>query len=290
MKPSSNIEQLRNVINQELKLLLPQKSSIADPLIRAMHYSVMGGGKRIRPILTLATCESAGANATKAIDSACAIELIHDDLPAMDDDELRHGQPSTHVQFGQAQAILAGDALQSLAFQIISDSKGLAATTKIDIVRILSTAIGWNGMTGGQSMDIESDGIDLSVSAIKALHKAKTGALIQASVEVGAIASNKIEIESKEFTALSKFGSLIGLAFQIVDDLLDVSATTEELGKPSHSDQRNKKKTFIDVLGLEQSKELANKITQEGIALLTQTGLNIDVLESIALECINRTK
>ena len=139
-------------------------------------------------------------------------------------------------------------------------------------------------------MDIESDGIDLSVSAIKALHKAKTGALIQASVEIGAIASNKIEIESKEFTALSKFGSLIGLAFQIVDDLLDVSATTDELGKPSHSDQKNKKKTFIDVLGLEQSKELANKITQEGIALLTQTGLNIDVLESIALECINRTK
>ena len=296
MKPSSNIEQLRNVINQELKLLLPQKSSIADLLVRAMHYSVMGGGKRIRPILALATCESAGANATKAIDSACAIELIHayslihDDLPAMDDDELRHGQPSTHVQFGQAQAILAGDALQSLAFQIISNSKGLTADTKIDIVRILSTAIGWNGMAGGQSMDIESDSIDLSVSAIKALHKAKTGALIQASVEIGAIASNKVELGSKEFTALSEFGSLIGLAFQIVDDLLDVSATTDELGKPSHSDQKNEKETFVDVLGLEQSKALANKITLEGIALLKQTSLNTDVLESIALECINRTK
>ena len=296
MKASSNIEQLRNIINQELKLLLPQKSSIADLLVQAMHYSVMGGGKRIRPILALAACESSGANATKAIDSACAIELIHayslihDDLPAMDDDTLRHGQPSTHVQFGQAQAILAGDALQSLAFQLISDSKELTATTKIDIVRILSTAIGWNGMAGGQSMDIESDGTNLSLSEIKALHKAKTGALIQASVEIGAIASNKIAMESKEFTALSEFGSSIGLAFQIVDDLLDVSATTDELGKPSHSDQRNKKKTFIDVLGLEKSKALANKITQEGIVLLKQTDLNTDVLESIALECINRTK
>ena len=296
MKTSSNIEQLRNIINQELKLLLPQKSSIADLLVQAMHYSVMGGGKRIRPILALAACESTSANSTKAIDSACAIELIHayslihDDLPAMDDDTLRHGQPSTHVQFGQAQAILAGDALQSLAFQLISDSKELTATTKIDIVRILSTAIGWNGMAGGQSMDIESDGINLALSEIKALHKAKTGALIQASVEIGAIASNKIEMESKEFNALSEFGSSIGLAFQIVDDLLDVSATTDELGKPSHSDQRNKKKTFIDVLGLEKSKALANKITQEGIVLLKQTDLNTDVLESIALECINRTK
>ena len=296
MKTSSNIEQLRNIINQELKLLLPQKSSIADLLVQAMHYSVMGGGKRIRPILALAACESASANTAKAIDSACAIELIHayslihDDLPAMDDDTLRHGQPSTHVQFGQAQAILAGDALQSLAFQVISDSKELTATTKIDIVRILSTAIGWNGMAGGQSMDIESDGINLALSEIKALHKAKTGALIQASVEIGAIASNKIEMESKEFNALSEFGSSIGLAFQIVDDLLDVSATTDELGKPSHSDQRNKKKTFIDVLGLEKSKALANKITQEGIVLLKQTDLNTDVLESIALECINRTK
>ena len=296
MKASSNIEQLRNIINQELKLLLPQKSSIADLLVQAMHYSVMGGGKRIRPILALAACESSGANATKAIDSACAIELIHayslihDDLPAMDDDTLRHGQPSTHVQFGQAQAILAGDALQSLAFQLISDSKELTATTKIDIVRILSTAIGWNGMAGGQSMDIESDGTNLSLSEIKALNKAKTGALIQASVEIGAIASNKIEMESKEFTALSEFGASIGLAFQIVDDLLDVIATTDELGKPSHSDQRNKKKTFIDVLGLEKSKALASKITQEGIVLLKQTDLNTDVLESIALECINRTK
>ena len=164
MKTNSNIEQLRNIINQELKLLLPEETSIAEQLVQAMHYSVMGGGKRIRPILALATCESTGTPISSAIDSACAIELIHayslihDDLPSMDDDELRHGQASTHVQFGQAQAILAGDALQSLAFQVISASKGLSTTTKSDIVQILSTAIGWSGMAGGQSMDISREG------------------------------------------------------------------------------------------------------------------------------------
>ena len=294
MKTNSDIEQLRNIINQELILFLPEKSSIAELLVQAMHYSVMGGGKRIRPILALATCESTGTSITNAIGPACAIELIHayslihDDLPAMDDDELRHGQASTHVRFGQAQAILAGDALQSLAFQIISDPKGLSTKTKIDIIQILSTAIGWKGMAGGQSMDIESENFEPSLTEIKALHKAKTGALIQASVQIGAISSNKIEKTSKEFLALSKFGSLIGLAFQIVDDLLDVSATSEELGKPSHSDQKNEKKTFIDILGFDQSAALANKITQDGILLLKQTGLNVEVLESIALQCMNR--
>ena len=256
----------------------------------------MGGGKRIRPIFTLAACESAGASISSAVDAACAIEmihaysLIHDDLPAMDDDDTRHGQASTHVAFGEAQAILAGDALQSLAFQLISESDQLTDPVKVLIVRLLSSAIGYSGMAGGQSMDIKTEQFKISASDLKLLHQAKTGALIKASIEIGALASERVKPSSKEFNVLSTFGSRVGLAFQIVDDLIDVTSTSKELGKPANSDRKNQKLTFVDVLGLENSKKLSKEIIEEAIALINTTDLYGELLKSLALDCINRTR
>ncbi len=287
---------LRQLINESLPKRIPSESNFGKELLEAMRYAVMGGGKRIRPILTLAACESFGASSESAIDAACAIEmihaysLIHDDLPAMDDSATRHGQASTHVVFGEAQAILAGDALQSLAFQLISESSQLTDPVKVSIVHLLSRAIGYSGMAGGQSMDIKTEQLKISDNDLKLLHQAKTGALIKASVEIGALASEKINPSSQEFKVLSTFGSSVGLAFQIVDDLIDVTSTSKELGKPANSDRKNQKQTFVDVLGLENSKKLSNEIIEEAIALLDTTHLRGELLKSLALDCINRTR
>ena len=288
-------EDLRRLVNKSLLERIPSESDVGEDLLEAMRYAVMGGGKRIRPIFTLAACESAGASISSAVDAACAIEmihaysLIHDDLPAMDDDDTRHGQASTHVAFGEAQAILAGDALQSLAFQLISESDQLTDPVKVLIVRLLSSAIGYSGMAGGQSMDIKTEQLKISDSDLKLLHQAKTGALIKASIEIGALASERVKPSSKEFNVLSTFGSRVGLAFQIVDDLIDVTSTSKELGKPANSDRKNQKLTFVDVLGLENSKKLSKEIIEEAIALINTTDLHGELLKSLALDCINRT-
>ena len=288
-------EDLRRLVNKSLLERIPSESEVGKDLLEAMRYAVMGGGKRIRPIFTLAACESAGASISSAVDVACAIEmihaysLIHDDLPAMDDDDTRHGQASTHVAFGEAQAILAGDALQSLAFQLISESNQLTDSVKVLIVRLLSSAIGYSGMAGGQSMDIKTEQLKISDSDLKLLHQAKTGALIKASIEIGALASERVKPSSKEFNVLSTFGSRVGMAFQIVDDLIDVTSTSKELGKPANSDRKNQKLTFVDVLGLENSKKLSKEIIEEAIALINTTDLHGELLKSLALDCINRT-
>ena len=295
MNNNSKKEDLRGLVNKSLLERIPSESEVGEDLLEAMRYAVMGGGKRIRPIFTLAACESAGASISSAVDAACAIEmihaysLIHDDLPAMDDDDTRHGQASTHVAFGEAQAILAGDALQSLAFQLISESDQLTDPVKVLIVRLLSSAIGYSGMAGGQSMDIKTEQFKISASDLKLLHQAKTGALIKASIEIGALASERVKPSSKEFNVLSTFGSRVGLAFQIVDDLIDVTSTSKELGKPANSDRKNQKLTFVDVLGLENSKKLSKEIIEEAIALINTTDLHGELLKSLALDCINRT-
>ena len=296
MNNNSKKEDLRGLVNKSLLERIPSESDVGEDLLEAMRYAVMGGGKRIRPIFTLAACESAGASISSAVDAACAIEmihaysLIHDDLPAMDDDDTRHGQASTHVAFGEAQAILAGDALQSLAFQLISESDQLTDPVKVLIVRLLSSAIGYSGMAGGQSMDIKTEQLKISDSDLKLLHQAKTGALIKASIEIGALASERVKPSSKEFNVLSTFGSRVGLAFQIVDDLIDVTSTSKELGKPANSDRKNQKLTFVDVLGLENSKKLSNEIIEEAIALINTTDLYGELLKSLALDCVNRTR
>ena len=296
MSSNSKKEDLLRLVNKSLRERIPSESGVGKQLLEAMHYAVMGGGKRIRPIFTLAACESAGTNFLSAMDAACAIEmihaysLIHDDLPAMDDDDIRHGQASTHVVFGEAQAILAGDALQSLAFQLISESNQLTDPVKVSIILHLSRAIGYSGMAGGQSMDIKTEQLKISDSDLKLLHQAKTGALMKVSIEIGALASDRVKHSSKEFNVLSTFGSRRGLAFQIVDDLIDVTSTSKELGKPANSDRKNQKQTFVDVLGLENSKKLSSEIIEEAIALINTTDLDGELLKSLALDCVNRTR
>ena len=296
MSSNSKKEDLLQLVNKSLQERIPLESKVGKELLEAMHYAVIGGGKRIRPIFTLAACESAGTNILSAMDAACAIEmihaysLIHDDLPAMDDDDIRHGRASTHVVFGESQAILAGDALQSLAFQLISESSQLTDPVKVSIVHLLSRAIGYSGMAGGQSMDIKTEQLKISDNDLKLLHQAKTGALIKASVEIGALASEKINPSSQEFKVLSAFGSSVGLAFQIVDDLIDVTSTSKELGKPANSDRKNQKQTFVDVMGLENSRKLSNEIIEDAIALLDTTHLRGELLKSLALDSMNCTR
>ncbi len=187
------LEDVKVIVEQALEQALPTQSGIAQPILDAMRHAVLGGGKRIRPMLTCATAAAFGAPISEALPAACAVEfihaysLIHDDLPAMDDDELRHGLPSAHVAFGEANAILAGDSLHSLAFQTIASSSHHDATTRLRMIELLSGAAGWAGMAGGQCLDIAAEGRDLSLTELQVLHGAKTGALIRVAVQMGAL-------------------------------------------------------------------------------------------------------
>ena len=285
---------LQQQIETSLTQHLPTRSQIAQPMLDAMRYAVMGGGKRLRPMLACASCEAFGGDYKTALPASCAFEfihaysLIHDDLPAMDDDELRHGRPSTHVAFGEANAILAGDSLHSLAFQSISEAADISPASKLTIISLLSKAAGWPGMSGGQCLDIEAEGKVLSLEELEMLHAAKTGALIKSSLEVGALCA-EANTDSAAYTAIGEFGTKIGLAFQVVDDILDVTQTSEVLGKPAGSDEELNKNTFPRLLGLEGSKKKAEALLQEALTLLEQHHLNTPLLETLANRAVHRT-
>jgi farnesyl diphosphate synthase len=263
-------------------------------MLEAMNYAVMGGGKRLRPMLVCAGSEAFGGDYKSALPAGCAFEfihaysLIHDDLPAMDDDDLRHGRASTHVAFGEANAILAGDSLHSLAFQSISEAANISPTSKLRIINLLSKAAGWHGMSGGQYLDIEAEGKLLTLAELKMLHAAKTGALIKSALEVGALCA-EADTTSTAYKAISEFGAKIGLAFQIVDDILDVTQTSETLGKPAGSDEGLNKNTFPRLLGLDESKNKAEDLLQEAMALLEQNNLKTPLLEALANRAVHRT-
>ncbi|MEZ7819237.1 MAG: polyprenyl synthetase family protein [Pseudomonadales bacterium] len=281
-------------IEESLKQHLPTNSQIAQPMLEAMNYAVMGGGKRLRPMLVCAGSEAFGGDYKSALPAGCAFEfihaysLIHDDLPAMDDDDLRHGRASTHVAFGEANAILAGDSLHSLAFQSISEAANISPTSKLRIINLLSKAAGWHGMSGGQYLDIEAEGKLLTLAELKMLHAAKTGALIKSALEVGALCA-EADTTSTAYKAISEFGAKIGLAFQIVDDILDVTQTSETLGKPAGSDEGLNKNTFPRLLGLDESKNKAEDLLQEAMALLEQNNLKTPLLEALANRAVHRT-
>jgi farnesyl diphosphate synthase len=281
-------------IEESLKQHLPTNSQIAQPMLEAMNYAVMGGGKRLRPMLVCAGSEAFGGDYKSALPAGCAFEfihaysLIHDDLPAMDDDDLRHGRASTHVAFGEANAILAGDSLHSLAFQSISEAANISPTSKLRIINLLSKASGWHGMSGGQCLDIEAEGKLLTLAELKMLHAAKTGALIKSALEVGALCA-EADTTSTAYKAISEFGAKIGLAFQIVDDILDVTQTSETLGKPAGSDEGLNKNTFPRLLGLDESKNKAEDLLQEAMALLEQNNLKTPLLEALANRAVHRT-
>lgn len=278
-------------------LMLPAAGDFADH-IAAMRYSLFVGGKRVRPILCLAagSCITADPDVEeKLLPIACALEcihtysLIHDDLPAMDNDDLRRGQPTNHIKFGEAEAILAGDGLLTFAFDLISNAvtSALPDSARLQILHTIARAAGSLGMVGGQALDMDSEGKTLSFDALKTIHRSKTGALITASVLTGAIGA---QASTSQLNALKRYGNAIGLAFQIVDDLLDVTATTEELGKTAGSDAQQGKATYPAFFGLAGTRELAAEAVAESLGALSSFSERADILRALARYIVDRSK
>lgn len=287
-----DVPALRATINSTLERSLPDDSSLAPELVAAMRYAALGNGKRLRPLLACAAASGCGAPLEQALVPACALEfihaysLIHDDLPAMDDDALRHGLPACHIRYGEATAILAGDALQSLAFEALANAPDVSAPTRLRCIQVLAAACGPEGMAGGQARDMAAEGVYLSLGELQALHAAKTGALITAAVQIGALVGNA---NDEQYVLLTEFAQRIGLAFQIIDDVLDETATTEALGKPAGSDSEAGKSTYPALLGLRQSQELAEELLGEALPMLARAGVENELLKDLALAAVRRS-
>ena len=243
----------------------------------AMRYAVLDGGKRLRPLLVLATSEAVDGLREAALRASCAVELIHayslvhDDMPCMDNDVLRRGKPTVHVRFGEAQALLAGDALQALAFELlVPDGGAVPADMAAQLCRLLAQAAGATGMAGGQAVDLASVGVALDQTALEAMHRQKTGALLKACVTMGA-ATGRVPPEA--LAQLTRYGAALGLAFQVVDDVLDVTADSATLGKTAGKDAAADKPTFVSLMGLAQAQAYAAQVLEEAHAALDQSRL-----------------
>jgi farnesyl diphosphate synthase len=242
----------------------------------AMRYGVLDGGKRLRPLLVLAACEAVAGHADAAMRAAVAVELIHayslvhDDMPCMDNDVLRRGKPTVHVAYGEARAMLAGDAMQALAFEVLTPDQGVEPGLQARLCALLARAAGHAGMAGGQAIDLASIGRPLSETALRDMHRRKTGALLQASVLMGASCGSATPAA---YAALSDYGAAIGLAFQVVDDILDVTQPSETLGKTAGKDVDNNKPTYVSVLGLDAAQAYANRLRDEAQAALGRARL-----------------
>ena len=259
------------LIEEFLRSCFAGREQYAD-IYQAMSYSLMAGGKRIRPVLTLETCRMCGGDVAAALPFACAVEmvhtysLIHDDLPCMDDDDLRRGKPTNHKVFGEATAVLAGDALLTAAFEIMMEHRGdLPARRVLEAVDCLSHAAGAAGMIGGQMLDMEGEKRPLSLDELKLMQSLKTGALIRAAAELGCIIAGGSDAQRQ---AVREYAQCIGRAFQVRDDMLDVTSTDEVLGKPIGSDAENGKTTFVTALGLEGCAKLVDELTQRALQVL----------------------
>ena len=277
-----------------LERVLPGEDEAPATLHRAMRYSVLGGGKRIRPMLVYAACEATGGALESADACAAAVEivhaysLIHDDLPAMDDDALRRGRPTCHVAFGEATAILAGDALQALAFELVASDPATRAGdgARVAMLARLASACGSRGMAGGQALDLDAVGETLAPTALERMHVLKTGALIRASVALGALASGSASHDVR--AALERYGHCVGLAFQIRDDVLDVEGETDAIGKQQGADAARGKPTYPAILGLDESRRLACALRDEAHAALARAGIDHDPLRDLADYAIER--
>jgi farnesyl diphosphate synthase len=283
-------------VERALDHWLPKPDVQPARLHEAMRYAVLGQGKRIRPALVYSGGVAFGVGLDELDGPACAVEiihaysLIHDDLPAMDDDNLRRGKPTCHVAYDEATAILAGDALQALAFHVLAHDKNIKvnAEQKITMIDTLATASGSRGMAGGQAIDLEAVGKKLNLMELENMHIHKTGALIRASVELGALSCSKVSPEMLE--RVSHYAKCIGLAFQVQDDILDIESDTATLGKPQGSDQARNKPTYPDLLGLKGAKEVAQNLLQEALDSLRVFDHKADMLRGIADYIVNRKK
>ena len=259
----------------------------------AMRYAVLDGGKRLRPLLVLAAAEAVGGHAQAALRAACAVELIHayslvhDDMPCMDNDMLRRGKPTVHVQYGEAGALLAGDALQALAFELlVPGDEDVPEAMQARLCRLLAHAAGSAGMAGGQAIDLASVGVKLNEVQLRQMHRCKTGALLQASVLMGAACG---KVTAAEEVALSGYGAALGLAFQVVDDILDVTADSATLGKTAGKDAEQDKPTYVSILGLERSRAYAQELHAQALAALQASGLaDTRALRALADMVVNR--
>jgi farnesyl diphosphate synthase len=265
------------------------QSSPAD-LGEAMRYAVLDGGKRLRPLLVLATAEAVGGDMAAALRAACAIELIHayslvhDDMPCMDNDVLRRGKPTVHVQFGEAQALLAGDALQTLAFEFLTPLDGsVSAAVQAACVGLLARASGYQGMAGGQAIDLASVGHRLTEAQLRQMHRLKTGALLLCSVQMGAACGTGVSASTH--AALQQFGEAMGLAFQVVDDILDVTADSATLGKTAGKDAAADKPTYVALMGLAPAQRLADQLAAQAAQALLDTGLPAERLAALRALC-----
>jgi len=264
-------------IERVLANSLPPADIAPQRLHAAMRYAVMGGGKRVRPLLAYAAADVAHAADDRVTVAACAVEiihaysLVHDDLPCMDDDVLRRGKPTVHVEFDEATALLVGDALQSLAFQLLVEHK-LAhdAADQLEMVKLLAIAAGSRGMAGGQAIDLDAVGKTLSVPELEFMHIHKTGALIRASVMLGAYCGERLSRDALK--SLDTYAKSVGLAFQVVDDVLDAEAPTATLGKTAGKDAEQNKPTYVSVLGLARSKAFAEELRQQALAAVSAFG------------------
>ena len=268
--------------------LLPGEGKLAQ----AMRYAAIGGGKRLRPLLLTATAGMHGVDRSQALRAAIAIEsihaysLVHDDLPCMDDDAMRHGKPSTHKAFGEAVAVLAGDALQSFAFEVLADPATSGDPfVRSELVQVLACASGAPGMVGGQMLDIEGEGQSLDLAAITRMQQLKTGALLSATVEMGAVLG-KVPAEGR--THLKGYARDIGLAFQIADDLLDHAGDEAKAGKALRKDAEAGKQTFVGLLGEDRAREQAQMLVNQAIAYLGSYGQEADLLRALARYIVER--
>ena len=280
-------------VDQAILRYFDDQVSVASGLKTAMHYAATGGGKRVRPLLTYATASLTGKELDQVAGiDACAValelfhtySLVHDDLPCMDNDDLRRGRPTVHKAFDEASALLVGDALQTMAFQLISQS-ALNDAQKVQVITSLSMAGGMAGMAGGQAIDLASVGKQLTQNELEQMHRLKTGALLRTAVQIGAIA---IDLNEQEKKSLDVFASALGLAFQVVDDVLDASSDSQTLGKTAGKDAAANKPTFVSLMGLDGAREFARQLHQEALDSLSVWGDNADLLRAIASKVVSR--
>jgi geranylgeranyl diphosphate synthase, type II len=293
MDISAYIAESRKLVDEYLDTLLPLESEEPETIHKAMRYSVFAGGKRLRPILVLASGESLAGDRALLLTLGAAIEmmhtysLIHDDLPALDNDDLRRGRPTCHKVFGEAMAILTGDSLMTRSYQVLADLPGLSDSARVAIIREIASATGSvNGMIGGQVVDLESEGRTIDARVLEYIHHSKTGALLSACVRCGALAAHA---RASEFHALTEFGNKIGLAFQIVDDILDVTSSSEVLGKTAGKDAKVNKATYPALYGIEASRKKARELVTSSLEDIRFFGDEAKALRGLAQFIISRT-